>query len=216
MKQSQSCGGRFSTAARRSVGGAIERLGLQFLESLPVGPQQPNVILSPVSLAFALAQLTLGQSELSLAYCWLVCCGGGQFQTSPPGPLLSHTVQVLLDLLVFPSQQRYINPLSSGLLQSYLPLVAPGRPEFLLWVENRFALFGPFNVSGHSLKLRIQIVFLSGARNETEKLLLKSLHAHSVACYHHILGGLLPHFRNTSLDIATRMYLRPGVCRYAF
>lgn len=68
MKQSHSCGGRFSTEARRSVGGAIERLGLRFLETLPVGPQQPNVILSPVSLAFALAQLTLGQSELSLAY----------------------------------------------------------------------------------------------------------------------------------------------------
>lgn len=103
--------------ARRSVGGAIERLGLQFLENLPVGPQQPNVILSPVSLAFALAQLTLGQSELSSAYCWLICCGGGQFQTSLPVPLLSYTVQVLLDLLVFPSQLRNINPLSSGLLQ---------------------------------------------------------------------------------------------------
>lgn len=212
MKQSHSCGGRFSTEARRSVGGAIERLGLQFLEKLPVGPQQPNIILSPVSLAFALAQLTLGQSELSLAYLlwwWAV-------PDLPTCPLLSNTVQVLLDLLVFRSQLRYINPLSSGLLQSYLALVAPGRPEFLLWVENRFALFGPFNVSGHSLKLCIQIVFLSGARNETEKLLLKSLHAHNVACYHHILGGLLPHFRNTSLDIATRMYLQPGVCWYLF
>ena len=53
--------------------------------------------------------------------------------------------------------------------------------------------------------------FLEGAHNETEKLLLKTLHAHSLPCYHHILGGLLPHFRNTSLDMATRMYLRPGV-----
>ncbi|XP_041808772.1 alpha-2-antiplasmin [Chelmon rostratus] len=105
-----SCGGAqlFSPEERRSIGAAIERLGLQLLEKLPIGPQQPNVILSPLSLALALAQLTLG------------------------------------------------------------------------------------------------------ARNETEKLLLKTLHAHNLPCYHHILGGLLPHFRNTSLEVATRMYLRPG------
>ncbi|XP_022600482.1 alpha-2-antiplasmin-like [Seriola dumerili] len=98
----------FSREEHRVIGGAIERLGLQLLENLPIGPKQPNVILSPLSLAFALAQLTLG------------------------------------------------------------------------------------------------------ARNETEKLLLKSLHAHGVPCYHHILGSLVPHFSKTSLDVATRMYLRPG------
>ncbi|KAM9348516.1 alpha-2-antiplasmin [Symphorus nematophorus] len=106
----QSCGGRrqFNLEEHRLIGGAIERLGLQLLENLPIGPQQPNIVLSPLSLALALAQLTLG------------------------------------------------------------------------------------------------------ARNETEKLLLQSLHAHNLSCYHHVLGGLLPHFRNTSLEVATRMYLRPG------
>ncbi|XP_074467100.1 alpha-2-antiplasmin-like [Sebastes fasciatus] len=106
----QGCGGGrvFSPEDHRAIGGAIERLGLQLLEKLPIGPQQPNVILSPLSLALALAQLTLG------------------------------------------------------------------------------------------------------ARNETEKLLLESLHAVSLPCYHHILGGLVTHFRNTSLEVATRMYLRPG------
>nr|XP_020442873.1 alpha-2-antiplasmin-like [Monopterus albus] len=105
-----SCEGRrvFSLEEHRAVAGTIERLGLQLLENLPVGPHQPNVILSPLSLAFALAQLTLG------------------------------------------------------------------------------------------------------ARNETEKLLLRSLHAHHLPCYHHILGSLAPHFIWTSLDVATRMYLRPG------
>ncbi|XP_044225547.1 alpha-2-antiplasmin isoform X2 [Thunnus albacares] len=103
-----SCGERrvFSPEEHRAIGGAIERLGLQLLEKLPIGLQQPNVVLSPLSLAFALAHLTLG------------------------------------------------------------------------------------------------------ARNETEKLLLKSLHAQSLPCYHHILGGLMPHFSN--MDVATRMYLRPG------
>ncbi|KAI3374047.1 hypothetical protein L3Q82_022603, partial [Scortum barcoo] len=103
------CGGIRSPEEYRAIGGAIERLGLELLEKLPIGPQQPNVVLSPLSLAFALAQLTLG------------------------------------------------------------------------------------------------------ARNETEKLLLKSLHANGLPCYHHILGGLVPHFRNTSLvEVATRMYLKPG------
>lgn len=61
-----SCRGtRFDPKERRSIGSAIERLGLQLLEKFPVGPQQPNVILSPLSLAFALAHLTLGQSEFN-------------------------------------------------------------------------------------------------------------------------------------------------------
>ncbi|KAF3840542.1 hypothetical protein F7725_006404 [Dissostichus mawsoni] len=49
-----------------------------------------------------------------------------------------------------------------------------------------------------------------GARNETEKLLLESLHASELPCFHHTLGALVPHFRNTSLEVAARMYLRPG------
>ncbi|KAK2827945.1 hypothetical protein Q5P01_018979 [Channa striata] len=98
----------FSSKQHWAIGGTIERLGLQLLENLPVGPEQPNVIISPLSLALALAHLTLG------------------------------------------------------------------------------------------------------ARNQTEMLLLKSLHAENVPCYHHTLGSLTPHFRNMSLDVATRMYLKPG------
>lgn len=61
------CGGGrvFSPEDHRAIGGAVERLGLRLLEKLPVGPQQPNVVLSPLSLALALAQLTLGQSMFS-------------------------------------------------------------------------------------------------------------------------------------------------------
>ncbi|XP_069000079.1 alpha-2-antiplasmin isoform X1 [Embiotoca jacksoni] len=102
------CGERFSPEEHRAIGGAIERLGLQILEKLPVRPEQPNVLLSPLSLAVALAQLSLG------------------------------------------------------------------------------------------------------ARNRTEQLLLQSLHADHLPCYHHILGGLLPHLTRTSLQVAARMYLRPG------
>ncbi|XP_029029218.1 alpha-2-antiplasmin [Betta splendens] len=98
----------FSPEDHRAVGGAVERLGVQLLQNLATGQQQPNVILSPLSLAFALAQLTLG------------------------------------------------------------------------------------------------------ARAETETLLQRTLRAHLLPCYHHILGSLAPHFSNTSLDVAARMYVRPG------
>lgn len=53
----------FNAEERRSIGGAVEGLGLELLRKLPIGPQQPNVIMSPLSVAFALAQLTLGQSD---------------------------------------------------------------------------------------------------------------------------------------------------------
>ncbi|KAM4545876.1 alpha-2-antiplasmin [Odontesthes bonariensis] len=106
--KTNSCGGIFGLEEHRAIGGAIERLGLKLLEKLTVRPQQPNVVLSPLSLALALAHLTLG------------------------------------------------------------------------------------------------------ARNETEKLLLQSLHAHSLPCYHHVLGSLVPHLSGTSLEVAARMYLRPG------
>lgn len=43
------------------MGGAMEMLGVQLLQNLPISPQQPNVILSPLSLTFALAQPPLGQ-----------------------------------------------------------------------------------------------------------------------------------------------------------
>lgn len=62
-EEAETCKGRrmFSTQERKSVGGAIERLGLELLENLPTSRQQPNVILSPLSVALALAQLMLGQ-----------------------------------------------------------------------------------------------------------------------------------------------------------
>ncbi|XP_029956186.1 alpha-2-antiplasmin [Salarias fasciatus] len=102
------CEGAFAPEDQRAIGGAVEQLGLRLLEKLAVSPQQPNVIVSPLSVAVALAQLTLG------------------------------------------------------------------------------------------------------ARNETERQLLQSLHAQDLPCYHHVLGRLLPHFSQSSLQVAARTYLRPG------
>ncbi|KAJ3589021.1 hypothetical protein NHX12_009869 [Muraenolepis orangiensis] len=107
-ESAQACGNHqmFNGEAMGPLGGSIERLGLQLLEQLPVGPQQPNVLISPFSLSLALAQLALG------------------------------------------------------------------------------------------------------ARNQTERLLLKGLHGDGIGCYHHTMGGLLRHLSNSSMQVATRIYLR--------
>ncbi|XP_027887345.1 alpha-2-antiplasmin [Xiphophorus couchianus] len=107
-KNVSNCGRKFTYEEHRAIGGAMEQLGLKILEKLAISPQQPNVILSPLSLMFALAHLTLG------------------------------------------------------------------------------------------------------SRNETEKLLLQSLQAHNRPCFHHALGSLVPHLTHRSLEMAARMYLRPG------
>ncbi|KAG7470674.1 hypothetical protein MATL_G00116380 [Megalops atlanticus] len=97
-----------STKAKRAVGDAVMKLGLQLLETLRTSPEQPNVIVSPLSVSLALSQLALG------------------------------------------------------------------------------------------------------AVNETEDLLLRSLHADTLPCYHKSLRSLLRHLRKSALQVATRMYLKPG------
>lgn len=52
---------QLSPDARRAVGAAILKLGLQLLEKLKTGPEQPNVIISPLSISLALSQLALGE-----------------------------------------------------------------------------------------------------------------------------------------------------------
>ncbi|XP_061105268.1 alpha-2-antiplasmin-like [Conger conger] len=99
---------QLSPASRRAVGAAILKLGLELLENLKTGPEQPNVIISPLSISLALSQLALG------------------------------------------------------------------------------------------------------AANETERLLLQSLSADSLPCYHLVLRSLLQHLKNSSMKIATRIYLQPG------
>ncbi|XP_058269302.1 serpin peptidase inhibitor, clade F (alpha-2 antiplasmin, pigment epithelium derived factor), member 2b [Hemibagrus wyckioides] len=49
-----------------------------------------------------------------------------------------------------------------------------------------------------------------GARNDTEKLLLQSLHADTVPCYHKALKSLLHHVHKNALQIASRIYLADG------
>ncbi|KAK3531039.1 hypothetical protein QTP70_007882 [Hemibagrus guttatus] len=53
-------------------------------------------------------------------------------------------------------------------------------------------------------------VLLSGARNDTEKLLLQRLHAETVPCYHKALKSLLHHVHKNALQIASRIYLADG------
>ncbi|KTF81630.1 hypothetical protein cypCar_00016545, partial [Cyprinus carpio] len=52
-----------SQQIKRTVGNGILKLGLWFLENLKPSPEQPNVIISPLSLSVALSQLALGATN---------------------------------------------------------------------------------------------------------------------------------------------------------
>ncbi len=53
-----------SQQIKRTIGNGILKLGLWFLENLKPSPEQPNVIISPLSLSLALSQLALGKSKM--------------------------------------------------------------------------------------------------------------------------------------------------------
>ncbi|XP_051533093.1 alpha-2-antiplasmin-like [Myxocyprinus asiaticus] len=54
------CNDILSLEAQRAVGGAVVKLGLELLKNLQPGPEQPNIIISPLSVSLALAELALG------------------------------------------------------------------------------------------------------------------------------------------------------------
>ncbi|XP_026051511.1 alpha-2-antiplasmin [Carassius auratus] len=54
------CNDVLSLEAQRAVGGAVAKLGLVLLEKLQPGSEQPNIIISPLSVSLALAELALG------------------------------------------------------------------------------------------------------------------------------------------------------------
>lgn len=59
------CDGEMSSQQiKRTIGNGIMKLGLLFLENLKPSPEQPNVIISPLSLSVALSQLALGKSGI--------------------------------------------------------------------------------------------------------------------------------------------------------
>ncbi|XP_043910301.1 alpha-2-antiplasmin isoform X2 [Protopterus annectens] len=49
-----------------------------------------------------------------------------------------------------------------------------------------------------------------GSANDTEKLLMKSLHVENVPCYHNILQNIRQDFTKAALSIATRIYITKG------
>uniref|UniRef100_UPI0037E8415F serpin peptidase inhibitor, clade F (alpha-2 antiplasmin, pigment epithelium derived factor), member 2b n=1 Tax=Semicossyphus pulcher TaxID=241346 RepID=UPI0037E8415F len=49
-----------SSQSREAIAAAIQKLGVQLLQNLDPTPEQPNVIISPFSIALALSQLALG------------------------------------------------------------------------------------------------------------------------------------------------------------
>lgn len=63
----------------KAITTATERLGMELLQNLETTPEQPNVIISPLSISLALSQLALGM-KMSLCSYWTVkasklnCC----------------------------------------------------------------------------------------------------------------------------------------------
>lgn len=49
-----------------------------------------------------------------------------------------------------------------------------------------------------------------GAANQTEKHLLAAMHLQSVPCLHHALGTLRRRFTESTLSLASRLYLQKG------
>ncbi|XP_054453606.1 serpin peptidase inhibitor, clade F (alpha-2 antiplasmin, pigment epithelium derived factor), member 2b [Anoplopoma fimbria] len=49
-----------SQLAKEAIAAAIQKLGVQLLQNLETTPEQPNVIISPLSISVALSQLALG------------------------------------------------------------------------------------------------------------------------------------------------------------
>ncbi len=59
-------------------------------------------------------------------------------------------------------------------------------------------------------KTILLFIWILGATNETEELLLHQLHADALPCYHTALSSLLRNFRKRSLSIASRIYMKTG------
>ncbi|KAK1785990.1 hypothetical protein P4O66_017737 [Electrophorus voltai] len=133
-----------STKMRHAIGSGIMKFGLQLLENLNANKEQPNIIISPLSVFLALSQLTLGRSI-----------------TSHNDTLLIRTV------------------------------------PFKQWLDLEHLISAYYVLSVR-------------ARNETEELLLQSLHAKTMPCYQDTLKDLLHHVRKNHLQIASRMYLGSG------
>ncbi|XP_055082209.1 serpin peptidase inhibitor, clade F (alpha-2 antiplasmin, pigment epithelium derived factor), member 2b [Periophthalmus magnuspinnatus] len=49
-----------SSSSRKKIATAIEKLGMKLLQNLETTPDQPNIIISPLSIALGLSQLALG------------------------------------------------------------------------------------------------------------------------------------------------------------
>ncbi|KAF7666798.1 hypothetical protein LDENG_00091640 [Lucifuga dentata] len=52
-----------SPQSREAITAAIQRMGMQLLQNLETTPEQPNVIISPLSISLALSQLALGAAN---------------------------------------------------------------------------------------------------------------------------------------------------------
>ncbi|XP_076002478.1 serpin peptidase inhibitor, clade F (alpha-2 antiplasmin, pigment epithelium derived factor), member 2b [Genypterus blacodes] len=61
--QEENC--KSSAESWKAITTAVERLGMKLLQNLETTPEQPNVIISPLSISLALSQLALGAANMT-------------------------------------------------------------------------------------------------------------------------------------------------------
>lgn len=54
--------------SREIIAAAIQKLGVQLLQNLETTPEQPNIIISPLSISLGLSQLALGAHVLLICF----------------------------------------------------------------------------------------------------------------------------------------------------
>ena len=73
-----------SPQSKEALAKAILRLGMRVLENLKTTPEQPNVIVSPLSISLALSQLALGRNSHDLLFTDTKHYSGEDSQTALP------------------------------------------------------------------------------------------------------------------------------------
>uniref|UniRef100_A0A3B5A4S3 Alpha-2-antiplasmin-like n=1 Tax=Stegastes partitus TaxID=144197 RepID=A0A3B5A4S3_9TELE len=104
-----------SPQSRETIAAAIQKLGVQLLQNLETTPEQPNVIISPLSISLALSQLAL-----DAATCM--------------SPFKRNTESLYLCVSGFEPKQEFIN--ESRRLYHSEPTILESLQQVNEWVEN--------------------------------------------------------------------------------
>ncbi|TDH14755.1 hypothetical protein EPR50_G00024130 [Perca flavescens] len=131
-----------SVQAREAIAAAIQKLGVQLLQNLETTPEQPNVIISPLSISLALSQLALGavnETEKLLMHHLFVNTLSCYHESlhSILGKLRNSDLQIATRIFLrqgFEPKQDFVH--ESQRLYDSVPAVLESLQQINDWVEN--------------------------------------------------------------------------------